>query len=160
MGRAVARLVLGAILLLGSTACRRAAPSPDVKPQVETYQLRVQGSTGWSTFRVELALTRSQQARGLMYRSEMGQDQGMLFVFRSDSVKQFYMKDTYIPLDMIFIDRGGVVVGVVHRATPHTTKTRSVGLPSRYVLELNGGVARRLGIAKGSKVDLSRIPYR
>lgn len=156
----VSQLVIALVVLTGCSACKRSRPAPESAPTTDYYPLRVQGKVGWHTFRVELAVTPQDQARGLMYRSSMRKDVGMLFIFRSDSVKQFYMKDTYIPLDMIFVDKEGIVVGVVHRATPHTTTTRSVGVPSRYVLELNGGLARRLGIDKGKKVDLSTIPFR
>jgi uncharacterized membrane protein (UPF0127 family) len=83
----------------------------------------------------------------------------MLFVFDEDSDHHFWMKNTFIPLDMIFISGDGIVAGIVHNAAPHSLEARSVGRKSRYVLEISGGAAARLGIAEGQRSFFSRKPF-
>jgi uncharacterized membrane protein (UPF0127 family) len=107
--------------------------------------------------RVRVARTEPQRNRGLMYVQSLPPDDGMLFVFEEDEVQSFWMKNTLIPLDMIFIDKDLVVVGVVENAEPLTTSGRGVNKESRYVLEVNGGYAKAKGIGAGTKVELKGI---
>jgi uncharacterized membrane protein (UPF0127 family) len=102
--------------------------------------------------RVEIVRTPEQRARGLMFRQKLAELHGMLFLFDRQEVQSFWMENTYIPLDMIFIDEKMRVVGVVENAEPLTTVSRKVNAPSRYVLEVNGGFCRRHGIGKGTSV--------
>jgi len=88
---------------------------------------------------VEIARTPAQLARGLMFRKVLPPDQGMLFIFPDNADHSFWMKNTLIPLDMIFIDETGYIVGIIANAAPTTTTARRVGQASRYVLEVNGG---------------------
>ena len=112
-------------------------------------------------FDVEVARTVAQRARGLMFRKSMPQDQGMLFVFDDDTVRSFWMKNTLIPLDMIFVDKDGKVVSVRENVQPCREKdssycpTYSSVLPARYVLEINAGLAQFHHIQKGSHMDIS-----
>jgi uncharacterized membrane protein (UPF0127 family) len=108
--------------------------------------------------KVELARTNRERALGLMFRKVMPADAGMLFLFDHDEVQSFWMKNTFIPLDMIFISADLKVVGVVENAEPHTTEPRTVGLPSRFVLEVNAGVARAHGVAAGTEVRFVDVP--
>ena len=108
-------------------------------------------------FHLELALTREEKARGLMYREEMLDDWGMLFVYPEEDHLSFWMENTLIALDMIFIDDEGIVVGVVKEAEPLTRTPRSVGVRSRYVLEVNAGLAERYGIGAGAKMSLDHV---
>jgi len=110
------------------------------------------------TFRLELALTPADQERGLMYRKSMAADAGMLFVFDRQSVHTFWMKNTLIPLDMLFIDADRRIVGIVASAEPLTETGRSVGVPSQYVLEIGGGLSGQLGIRAGQTVDFKGVP--
>lgn len=103
-------------------------------------------------FKVELALTPQQQAHGLMNRTEMAQDAGMLFFFGDEQIRSFWMKNTLIPLDMVFIRRDGSVVNIHDSATPNDLTSVSSTAPAAAVLELNGGVAKKLGITQGAKV--------
>jgi uncharacterized membrane protein (UPF0127 family) len=103
--------------------------------------------------RVELADTPERRTRGLMHRKELAGDAGMLFVFPRSEVHQFWMKNTPLPLDMIFIAADRTVVGVVEKAEPFTTTGRGVGKPSQYVLEVNGGFSAKYGIRAGDRVD-------
>ena len=105
-------------------------------------------------FEVELALNDAERSRGLMYREKLGPYDGMLFDFYQDAPVSFWMKNTLIPLDMLFIDHAGVVVGIVENATPLTLSPRGVKIPSRFVLEVNGGWCARKGVQAGDRVDL------
>jgi hypothetical protein len=106
---------------------------------------------------LEVADTPEARQRGLMYRSTLADGRGMLFVFDEDADHQFWMKNTLIPLDLVFIDRGGRVVGVHADATPLSLAPIRAGTPSRYVLEVPGGFAARRGIAAGDRVDLDGV---
>lgn len=92
-----------------------------------------------------------------MHRQRMDEDAGMLFLFDRSSVQSFWMKNTLIALDMIFIDENLRVVGVVENAEPLTLGPRTVGAPSRHVLEVNAGVAARHGIATGTVVEFVNV---
>ncbi|BDG04926.1 DUF192 domain-containing protein [Anaeromyxobacter oryzae] len=106
---------------------------------------------------VEVARTPESRTRGLMYREKLDPDAGMLFVFDESEPHGFWMKNTLIPLDMIFIDDTGRIVGIVENAEPRTLTTRDVGAPSRYVLEVNGGWAKAHGIARGDMVRFEGV---
>ena len=103
-------------------------------------------------FRIELARTDADRARGLMFRQSMPADQGMLFDFERDQMVSMWMRNTFISLDMVFI----LADGRIHRIEPRTEvqseRTISSGVPVRAVLELNAGTAERLGIKPGDRV--------
>ena len=101
---------------------------------------------------VELARSPAQRTRGLMFRHKLPEQQGMLFLFDEQEVQSFWMQNTYIPLDMIFINEQMQIVGVVENAEPLTTTPRRVEAPSRYVLEVNAGFCRRNRIGRGTRV--------
>lgn len=107
-----------------------------------------------STVRVslEVADTPATLERGLMYRSSMPEDRGMLFVFPTETVRSFWMKNTLIPLDMLFIAGDGRIVGIQAETMPLSTAPVSVGRPSRFVLETNGGWSARHGVRAGDRV--------
>ena len=109
-------------------------------------------------FRVEIARTSAEREQGLMYRTQMASDAGMLFLFEQPSELVFWMKNTLIPLDMIFIGRDRRVVGVVENAQPETLTARRVDGLSQFVLEINGGLAAKMGIRTGAMVTFSGIP--
>ena len=108
-------------------------------------------------FYVELAIKAHEQQRGLMFRQSMQADWGMIFVYPEDGFRSFWMQNTYIPLDMVFIDTRGFVVGVVHNAEPLTRSSRNVEGDSRYVLELTAGTAARLGIKRGVWMSMQNV---
>jgi uncharacterized membrane protein (UPF0127 family) len=103
---------------------------------------------------VEIADTQALRTRGLMWRSALPDGTGMLFIFPTETVQSFWMRNTLIPLDMVFIDQRLRVVGVVQWAEPRTLTSRTVGKPSVYVLEVPGGWTARNGVRAGSTVDL------
>jgi uncharacterized membrane protein (UPF0127 family) len=103
-------------------------------------------------FDIEMATTEAQRQRGLMYRKRLGPYEGMLFDFQQEQPVSFWMKNTLIPLDMVFIAGDGTVKHVHANAVPHSTETIPSQFPVRGVLEINGGSARLLGIKPGDKV--------
>ena len=113
---------------------------------------------GDQSYAVELAITGKERERGLMHRDALGEDAGMLFVFEQERVQSFWMKNTLIPLDMIFIAGDGTIAGIVENAEPLTLSSRKIDQPSRYVLELAGGIARKRGIAAGQRVRFEGVP--
>ena len=116
------------------------------------------GAVGPTTVRLEIANTDATRTRGLMFRQALADGDGMLFVFDQLSEHGFWMRNTFIPLDMIFIGDDLRVVGVHARAVPQSSETISVGVPSRYVLEVPGGWAERHGVARGTRVELHDVP--
>ncbi len=114
--------------------------------------------SGGAQFFMELALDDDQRARGLMFRPRMSDTWSMLFVYPNDRPLSFWMKNTLIPLDMVFIKDNGEVLGVVEHAEPLTLSSRKVPGSSRYVLEINAGLAQRFNIKAGDKIQLVRLP--
>ena len=111
-----------------------------------------------TTFSTEFAVSDAEREHGLMDRTHMDADHGMLFIFPGDEPRSFWMKNTLIPLDLIFVAEDGRVTGVVARATPGDLTPRSAGGPSRYVLEVNGGWAEARGVAAGDRVRFENVP--
>ena len=142
-----------AALIAATIVLPAAAQQP---PQMQTFPtsslvIETQGGQR-HPFRIELALTPAQQAQGLMWRERMDDDQGMLFINPVERKASFWMMNTLIPLDMVFVDRTGRIVHIHENAIPHDTTP----VPSRYpvlgILEVNGGLTRRLGIRPGDRV--------
>lgn len=101
---------------------------------------------------VELAVSREQQAQGLMYRQSLAADAGMLFIYRPAREVSMWMRNTVIPLDMLFIAEDGEIVKIVERAVPFSLTTISSDRRVRAVLEINGGMVNRLGIRPGDRL--------
>ncbi|MCC7542538.1 MAG: DUF192 domain-containing protein [Deltaproteobacteria bacterium] len=106
---------------------------------------------------VEVAKTPAARQRGLMFRRALPERAGMLFLFERPEHHVFWMRNTYIPLDMIFIREDMTVLGVVENATPRTDDSREVPGISLHVLEVNGGLTRRWGVGTGTRVRFERI---
>lgn len=138
----VTALVLG----LGILAC---TPSPQVIVHAGGTEVRVP---------VELAVTPQARTHGLMYRRDLPAEAGMLFVFPDSAPHRFWMKNTPLPLDMIFISEDLRVVGVVEDTVPFSTASVGVEEPSRYVLEVHAGFGARHGIRAGDRVELRQVP--
>jgi uncharacterized protein len=121
----------------------------------DTVDLR--GDWGQARFTVELADTNESRAQGLMHRERMARAAGMLFIYDDPTRARFWMKNTLIPLDMIFVDPTGVVQQVHHEAIPHDETTIDGGDGVLMVLEINGGLSRMLGIDAGSELRHPRL---
>jgi uncharacterized protein len=151
--------LVAVVLLAPLPACKSngqatptaAAPQSRATVTIDTGERQV-------GFSVELALTPAEQNRGLMFRQSLGAAEGMLFVFDQQSVHTFWMKNTLIPLDMLFIDKDRLIVGIVENAEPQTETGRSVGKPSQYVLEIGGGLSGKLGLRAGQLVNFQGVP--
>jgi uncharacterized membrane protein (UPF0127 family) len=115
-------------------------------------KIEIASKNGSHAFQVELALNDEQRARGLMYRKSLPPGQGMLFDFHSDQPVRFWMKNTYIPLDMIFIRSDGRILNIAENTTPMSENEVPSAGPVQAVLEVRGGTARKLGIAPGDRV--------
>jgi len=112
-------------------------------------QVTLRGDWGQAQFTVELADDPEERSRGLMHRESLARSAGMLFVYPQERTVGFWMKNTLIPLDMIFMDASGTVRRIGHEAQPHDTRPVMGGNAIQTVLEINGGLARRIGIAPG-----------
>lgn len=117
-----------------------------------TITFYTEGKQTLCSFSAELAITPEEHERGLMYRKSLAPDAAMLFVFQEDNVRFFWMKNTYIPLDMVFINSRLKVTGVYRSAKPLDETTVTSWTPATYVLEINAGKVDRCNIKVGSKV--------
>ena len=134
------------LTLVATTACTHAAVTVTLREQ---------------TFNVEIADDNSERARGLMYRDQMAADAGMLFLFERQEAQAFWMKNTKIPLDILYFDNGWILVGWSLNTPPCSLGDRCPSYPSqapaRYVLELNAGTAERIGVKLGDKLSVEGL---
>jgi len=144
--------------LLGSAALNGAGAQPQpAEPPEPTYvktelTIRRVNGGGDVKFTVELAMTPEQQQHGLMFRKEVGPYQGMLFIFDPIRPVSFWMKNTLVPLDMLFIAADGSITRIAANTKPLSLDTVDSGGPVRAVLEIAGGSALLLGIKRGDLV--------
>ena len=118
----------------------------------DTWSLTIDSTGGTHRFAVELALTPQARARGLMFREDLADDAGMLFVYDRPGVQTMWMKDTPLSLDMLFLDPDGVIRRIVRDTVPRSSATIISPRDILYVLELRAGVTHRLGIEAGDQV--------
>jgi uncharacterized membrane protein (UPF0127 family) len=155
----VSRDFLGLLLCLFSVAYAVAGCTP--KPEHPTVEIEFVAPDGQSirSFEVEVVSTPSTRARGLMFRREMGARSGMLFIFPEEKLQSFWMKNTLIPLDMVFVSKEMKVVGILENVPPLTEDSRYVDSPSLYVLEFAGGTMRKVGVSEGAQLVIQgQIP--
>jgi uncharacterized membrane protein (UPF0127 family) len=162
-GRVCFVVVIAALAIACTpTEAKRAHPDQEKSAADAMFQKHgdvvIKTHDGDARFSVELAITNKERERGLMFRDKMDDDAGMLFLFEREKVNSFWMKNTHLPLDMLFISSDGTIVGIVENAEPLTLTGRSVGKPSRYVLELNAGTCAKRGIATGQHVRFEGVP--
>ncbi len=119
---------------------------------VGLQNLEIETSSGSHKLSVEIMTTPDQLERGLMFRKYMPEDRGMLFDFKVEAPIMMWMKNTYISLDMIFINKDGVVTGVAENAEPLSEAIIPSNGPIQAVLEINAGVAAKLGVKKGDTI--------
>ena len=112
--------------------------------------LTITTDKGRFVYDVEVAITPDQQARGLMWRPVLGSNKGMLFIFDRQRPLSFWMQNTLIPLDMVFIDNAGQLVSIQREATPLSRTPRPSNGPARFVLEIDGGDAAALNITEAT----------
>ena len=143
-------VLVWAFLLLPAVAI--AAGDDAQTPQYATGELTIVSASGSHRFHVELAETPAQMERGLMFREDLAPDAGMLFDFKQPTMATMWMKNTLIPLDMLFVDQAGRIVNIQERAVPLSTAIIAAAAPVCAVIELSGGTAARLGIKPGDRV--------
>lgn len=144
--RLLLRLIAPALILFGLLA------HPALAETLATEPLVIETAGGVKhKFTVELALTPAQQARGLMFRERMDDDKGMLFPYDRPQQLSFWMKNTLIPLDIIYVAEGGRILNIAHAKPLDLTPLYSEGA-AIAALEINGGLAARLGIRPGDTV--------
>ncbi|EAU42152.1 hypothetical protein FP2506_17004 [Fulvimarina pelagi HTCC2506] len=124
----------------------------------EADEVRLVTSEATHVIDAEIADTDEERRTGLMFREEMAEDAGMLFEFGMTREVGMWMKNTLIPLDMLFIEEDGTILTIVRNTKPLSLDVIPSGGPVRYVLELNGGAAKRLGVEPGDKVEHESIP--
>ena len=107
-------------------------------------------------FTVEIADDVQERSRGLMFRQSMAEDAGMLFLYPDERIASFWMKNTYIPLDMLFIASDGTILQIAPMTEPHSLTPVRSDAPVRAVLEINGGLSGTLGIEPGDTIALYR----
>jgi hypothetical protein len=151
----ILRVLVAAVLavpVVAFPAC--SAPPPRGVATLATTRLVVHTADGKAhSFVVEVAATPDAQARGLMFRRKLAAGAGMLFPFSPPRQAHFWMQNTYLPLDMIFIAPGGHIESILANVAPETTTTRSSLGPVAAVLELNAGTAARIGASPGDRVE-------
>ncbi len=136
-----------ALLLLGLCAVARATPELDAAFAKSAVVITT--STACEHFAVWLALDREQQARGLMHVRQLGPREGMLFVYGSEQTRSMWMKNTFIPLDMLFARGNGRIATIVTDTEPQSLRSIASTEPVRFVLELPGGSTEHYGISVG-----------
>lgn len=154
-----ARLACGVLAFLGLCAssvffcASQAALAIDAPPpQGILERLQIVTASGTHEFSVEVMRSGPQRERGLMFRRFLPQERGMLFAFATEQPLTMWMKNTYLPLDMIFIGRAGTVVGFAENTEPLSKKIIPSGAPAYGVLEVNAGTSARIGLRIGDSV--------
>ncbi len=154
IGRLCALFLLVAAPALAPLPVAAQAPAPaatQTAPKLDALEIATK--SGVVVLEVEVARTDKQRETGLMYRKQLPERQGMLFDFAVDQPVYMWMKNTFIPLDMLFIRADGTIARIEAMTTPFSETTISSGEPVRAVVEISGGAAKRLGIAPGDKVS-------
>ncbi len=138
-------LLVAFVFMLMAAAC-------EGEPQVLGDALIIESSGVLHEFVVEVAITREQRSQGLMFRTELAANAGMLFQYGDPQIITMWMSNTLIPLDMIFIGQGGVIINIAERTVPESLATIPSAAPAVAVLEVAGGTADRLGLGPGDVV--------
>ena len=148
----LARLGCVALLLTVAPSCKNLPMMGEAQAQASLIPLTIKTSTAVRKFRVEVARTEDEQARGLMFRQSLAEDGGMIFPMSPPRFASFWMKNTVIPLDMIFIRGDGTIARIAADTIPYSLEPVDSGEPVAAVLELAGGKAAALGIAEDDVV--------
>lgn len=150
------KYVLAALLFVFAGAPLGAAEP--VLQDLSTYpkgEVTVQSATGTQRFDVWIADTADRQRQGLMFVRDLPASQGMLFVNESPRRASFWMKNTFIPLDLLFFDARGRLIAVFENATPLSLDPMGPDMPVKWILELRGGESRRRGLKPGDVLQLA-----
>jgi uncharacterized membrane protein (UPF0127 family) len=144
--------VVFAVLALVSPVAALAAP-----PALPVETITIDTKAGPHNFSVEVAADDESREKGLMYRTVMAPDAGMLFDFHTPQLVSFWMENTVLPLDMLFVRADGTIARIKANATPYSRENIPSGEPIQLVIELNGGRAAALGITEGARVHAPEL---
>jgi uncharacterized membrane protein (UPF0127 family) len=154
---------IGLLLILLMAGCsgeksgKKISPQPEISFRHDADVAVIRGENDTlARFKTEIADDYYERETGLMYRKQMKDDRAMLFVFPDEQVRYFYMKNTYIPLDIIYADGKMRIVSIAHNAVPLDETPLSSVKEAKYVLEIKGGLCERLGIAEGDRLNLKK----
>lgn len=153
-------IILAGTLVLHS--CKKEKPATVKQVKVEfkhegNLQLKDSSGVIKKELQIELADNAFEQQTGLMYRKHLGTTKGMLFIFDKTQMKSFYMKNTYIPLDIIYIDADNTIINIIKNAEPLNEKSLPSEAPAKYVLEINGGLSDTWGLLAGDKISYTEL---
>lgn len=143
-------IAAGLMLPAGMAALTTSASTPAIA--ADEARLEIVTSTGRHPFRIEIAATPQTRATGLMFRKALDPDYGMLFDFHREAPVSFWMKNTFVSLDMIFIRADGTVANVATGTTPFSEEPVSSAAPVRFVLEVVAGTASKIGLKAGDRI--------
>ena len=144
----IARLLLLALFAVSWPAYAEAFSNGELSIETDSKTLQ---------FQIEIADEADERSRGLMFRESLADDEGMLFIYPSPRIASFWMKNTQIPLDMLFIDEDGHILSIARETTPFSLKPVLSGGLVTSVLEISGGLAATLGIDVGDRVEWTEI---
>jgi uncharacterized membrane protein (UPF0127 family) len=148
------RIAVVAFFVLATLA---ACADPTTSQTLPVETITIDTHHGPRVFTVEIAADMKSQERGLMFRRQMDPDAGMLFVFNPPQLVSFWMKNTFIPLDLMFVRSDGTISTIAANAAPLSETSIPSAEPVRAVIEINGGRAQALGIAPGDRVHASQF---
>lgn len=153
------KYIILAFLVLPLSACKEEKVSTDGLVPVKERLSIITTDGKEHPFDIELAITLEEKATGLMHRTEMAEDAGMLFYFGDEVKRTFWMKNTLIPLDMLFVKRDGTIRHIHENAVPHDLTVIPSQGGAAAVLEINGGMSQKLGIKAGDRVKHEFFSY-
>jgi uncharacterized membrane protein (UPF0127 family) len=159
------KIVFFITLLIGSLAlqsCKKNKTSTVTPMKIEfkhegTLQLIDSTTIVKKELQIEIADNAFEQQTGLMYRKHLDQNKGMLFIFDEMRVRSFYMKNTYIPLDIIYIDSDNTIINIVKNAEPLNEQSLPSDAPVKYVLEINAGLSSSWDLKPGYKISYTKL---
>lgn len=129
-------------------------PDPHGRPNMPLGRLRFPEAPQAPELRVELALEDSHRAHGLMFRPELTDKEGMLFSWKEEQPRSFWMRNTCLALDMLFLDERGVILGILEQVPPMNEAPRQIPCPAAHVLEVRAGWSRTYGVTPGQQVEI------
>lgn len=148
------RILVVLAFTLPAVGCEQptTAPTPQSEPQPQSLPT-VEITLGARTYTVEIANTEDQRQMGLMHRHSMPENRGMIFAFPDERPLGFWMKNTHIPLDIIYLNSDGIIVST-HRMLPHDVRSIPSAAPAKYAIELNAGEVAKTGLRRGDRVEI------
>ena len=148
------------LILLPALSAVAQSRAPDLAAEFEASVLVIESAQP-ACFRLDvyLAVTRQERAQGLMFVRDLPEMTGMLFIYDRDAILSIWMKNTFIPLDIVFVAADGTPINTHRNAQPQTLDSRRAERPARYVLELNAGMADRLGLTSDARLLVELVEH-